>query len=224
VFLERMLVRKPLSLAVFGIVAVIGPSTAAAQTQTLFLDSRDPGRDQYTEPVKTKKLRAGRPYVVNVRGTVSFYKWRASDVRCGAAEPKPIYRTRRVRNGIVGADSEFVFADKATGCNRRLRAGNTVPESWLGFQVSQGRGFFKMSLLNPTTTPLPDHAYDYAILGYGTRARFRLRDANTRDNYGRLRIRLRRATAADCTGGRHAAWGFATEADCAAKALPAPAG
>jgi hypothetical protein len=216
-----MLVRKLLLLAVFAVVPAFGSATASAQTQTLFLDSRDRGRDQYSKQVVTRRLRAGAPYVVNVRGTVSFYKWSTRQVECGVAEPKPIYRTRRVKNGIVGADSEFVFADKATGCNRRLRAGNTVPETWLGFQVNQGRGFFKLSLLTPTPAPRPDHTYDYAMMGYGSRARFRLKDVNTRDNYGRLRIRIRRATAADCTGGRHVAWGFATEADCADKALPA---
>jgi hypothetical protein len=214
-------VRKLLLVAVVAVVPALGPATASAQTQTLFLDSRDPGRDQYTKPVTTQKLRAGTPYVVNVRGTVSFYKWNKSQVACGTAEDQPIYKTRRVRNGIVGADAEFVFAEKAAGCDRRRRAGNSLPETWLGFQVSQGRRFFKLSLLTPTPTPRPDHAYDYAILGYGTRAKFRLRDVNTRDNYGRLRLRLRRATATDCTGGRQAVWGFATEAECAQKALPA---
>lgn len=126
------------------------------------------------------------------------------------------------KNGIVGADAEFVFADKAGPCDRRRRAGNTVPETWLGFQVSQGRGFFKLSVLSPTAAPRPDHSYDYAVSGYGTRAKLRLRDVNTRDNYGRLRLGLRRATTADCAGGKHSVWGFATGAECAQKALPAP--
>src|SRR5688500_9359822 len=109
-----MLVRKLLLVVVVAVVPGFGSATAGAQTQTLFLDSRDPGRDQFTEPVKTQRLRSGRPYVVNVRGTLSFYKWSKSQVACGTAEDKPIYRTRRVKNGIVGADSEFVFADKTT--------------------------------------------------------------------------------------------------------------
>ena len=213
--------RKLLLLAVVGVAPAVVPAAAGAQTQTLFLDFRDPGRDQYTKPVTTQRLRAGTPYVVNVRGTLSFYKWRQSDVACGTAENQPIYRSRGAKNGIVGGDAEFVFADKAAGCDRRRRAGNSLPETWLGFQVSQGRQFFKLSLITPTAAPLPGHSYDYAILGYGTRAKFRLKDRNTRDNYGRLRLRLRRATALDCAGGKYAAWGFATEAECAGKALPA---
>ena len=216
--------RKFILVAVVAVVPAFGPPPAAAQTQTLFLDFRDPGRDRYAGPVTTKRLRSQAPYVVNVRGTLSFYRWRKGNVACGAPEDKPIYKSRRAKNGIVGGDAEFIFADKAKGCERRQRAGNSLPESWLGFQVSQGRGFFKLALLTPTAAPLPDHTYDYAILGYGTRAKFRLMDRNTRDNYGRLRLTLRRATAVDCTAGRHAAWGFATEADCAARALPAPAG
>ena len=218
---ERMLVHRLLLVAGVMVLAALGPAPASAQTQTLFLDFRDPGKDRYAKQVTTKKLRVGLPYVVNVRGTLSFYKWRTKDVACGTAEKKPIYRSRRAKNGIVGADAEFVFADKAAGCNSRARAGNSLPEVWFGFQVSQGRQFFKLSLITPTLTPRPDHAYDYAIMGYGTRAKFRLKDRNTRDNYGRLRLRLRRATATDCTAGKHAAWGFATEAECASKALPA---
>ena len=53
----------------------------------------------------TKKLRAGRPYVVTVRGTLSAYRWRASHVACGMAEDRPIYKSRGAKNGIVSTYS-----------------------------------------------------------------------------------------------------------------------
>jgi hypothetical protein len=121
----------------------------------------------------------------------------------------------------VGADAEFVFAEKAAGCAERRRAGDTIPGTWLGFKARQGRSrYFKLSLLTPTLEPRPDHTYRYPMLGYGTRAEFRLDDPNTRDNYGRLRLTLRRAVDGDCANEMYVAWGYESEAACTARALP----
>ena len=216
---ERMLVHRLLLVAGVMVLAALGPAPASAQTQTLFLDFRDPGKDRYAKQVTTKKLRVGLPYVVNVRGTLSFYKWRTKDVACGTAEKKPIYRSRRA-NGIVGANAEFVFADKARAATVVPGPGTASPKSGSASR-SAGAAVLQALADHPDAHAAARSRLRLAIMGYGKRAKFRLKDRNTRDNYGRLRLRLRRATATNCTAGKHAAWGFATEAECASKALPA---
>jgi hypothetical protein len=203
----------PLALAAMLLVP------AGAHARTVFLDTHDRGRDRYIGPVATETLVRGAPYVATVRGTFSYYGRGEYRKRfCGRPERAPIYRSRGVRNGRVNADAEFIFAEQIANCGRR---GNTAVEN--SFQVRTGRAYRELARLGaPITAPRADHTYQYALVGEGIRARFRLPDRIAGDNYGRLRISLRRATAADCAGGNFAIFGYTDEATCVAgTAIPA---
>jgi hypothetical protein len=198
---------------------LIFPTAAGA---ALLFDTHDPGRDRFAGPKRTKeRLAAGKPYVLTVRGTFSLYSpsWVRTKGRCGRPLRRPIYPSPGVDNGRVGADAEFVFADKRQQC--RLAGG--VPYAWAGLQVSTGGRYVELdALLQDITRPRADHTYRYAVVGRGARLRVRMRDPNTQDNYGRLRFALRRARPEEC--GRFLQWGYETEAECivAAGGTPPP--
>lgn len=207
-------------LAIVGLL-LISPSAAGA---AIFLDTHDPGRDRFTDVVRTKgKLAAAKPYVVTVKGTFSQYSpsWARTAGRCGRPLKRPMYRSRGVENGPVGADAVYVFAEKRRQC--RLAGG--VPYTWAGLQISVGRRFAELDALLDdvdVTGVRADHTYRFAVMGRGARLKVRMRDPNTQDNYGRLRFEHRRARPEECV--LFPSWGFATEAECivAAGGTPPP--
>jgi hypothetical protein len=197
------------------------PAVAASQapTQRLTLDTYDPGRDWYTKPAVTKRvLTRGRFYVVTARGTFSFYSLRSGARLCGQPEARPLYRTPRAVNRRAVADPEFFFADPMSFCGRgRARP----PRLWTGFQISLGGRYSEVPRpLGAPATPSANHSYRYAVRGAGKRAKFRLRDYPTRDNYGRIHLRLRVAKAKDCAAGQYTSFAFATELKCIAAVAP----
>ena len=196
-------------------VAVLSLFCAPSAGAAVFLDTHDPGRDRFAGPAKTRPaLKAGVPYVVTAKGTFSQYSssWvKNPGGTCGTSTRRPQYRSPGVRNGRTGGDAVFIYADKRRQC--QLAGG--VPHIWTGLQVAaQGKRFFELdSLLDEVTAPRADHTYRFAIVGSGQRLKVRMRDPNTRDNYGRLRFTIARAQPADCVVD-YPQWGYAFETDC----------
>ena len=187
---------------------------AAAEAKVYWLDTYEPNVKRFVGPLRTEKLDRNDPYVATVRGTFSFFA--ASEYRnpyCGKVEPRPIYKTRRHRNGPVNSDVEFLFADMTRNCSRRLDPSDTVVAQT--FQIAVGSKYADYDPFGrgELTAPHPSHKYSYALIGTGRKAGFRLRESRGDDNYGRIRIAIRRARTRDCVKG-FAAFGYADEAQC----------
>ena len=204
-------------------VAALALAPAAASANTVFLDAYEGGRDGASGPVKTQRLTDDVPYIATVRGTVSFYGleiWRRA---CGQPLRRPIYPSRGRPNGRVGADAAFVFANWRRVCRTVDRPlGAAV---FLQVATNRSGRYTDAQLLDGfPTRARRDHTYRFAVRGAGRQAKFRLRDAVTSDNYGRLRIVTRRARPDECSGTRWFRFGFADEAECvvAAGGTPVP--
>jgi len=189
---------------------------ATAEAKTYYLDSFDRGKDPYAGPLRTQKLVRKAPYLLEIKGTFSFFdRSQFRDPFCGTPESQPIFPTKGKRNGPVVGDAEFLFADTAPNCSRRA---SPITATSLQMRTSS-------KYTNPVPIggvgmiPLPDHAYRYGVVGAGRKVRFRLPDAFTRDNYGRLRIRFTKAQALDCANGAFANWAYVDEATCVAATL-----
>ncbi len=205
-----MRLRLIVPLALIG--AVLVPT--AAQAETRYLDAYDRGRDKYAGPMRMKEpLQRRVPYVLIARGTASFFDSAAYAQGCGSfPEPRPIYPSPRRRNGLVGLDPEFIFAEPRIA--RRCQ-GDNPPFRVKVFQVSTRRAFRHPPLLGPNPTRVaPDHRYRYPLIGAGARPRFRISDPFARDNYGRFRLTVRRARAADCLLEDYLKFGYDTEEEC----------
>jgi hypothetical protein len=197
---------------------------AVASAETLVLDTPDTAKDRFAGPVASKDaLEAGVPYVATVRGTFSFfpsavYRDRAKEL-CGKPTPRTIYKTKGVKNGPTLGDAAFLYAALDVKCPKsgRYLTGNA-------FQSSTGGKFANVVPIGKLKAPSADHRYRYALLGRGKVARWRMKDAFARDDYGRFRIVVERATAADCARAGYREWKFADEAACVAAATGTPAG
>ena len=165
-----------------------------ASHQKLVLNAFSPASTGMAGPVTTSKaLKAGRQYLVVVRGTYSAYDatlmngsapgWKV----CGSpVSPDP-------KNGAdnpEGQDAEFIFAIP------RPTHANCPPLPFVdpNFVISTtgpSGPFVHMDPIGgPPTAVDPHHRYLYEITGSGTQASFALLDSNTTDNYGQLVIRV----------------------------------
>jgi hypothetical protein len=213
--------------AATAIAAAIGATSVAAapaSARVEWLDSNHVGKG-HASLRSRQSLENGALYVVNVRGTFSYYR-RWERRTCGTPERNPVYRTAGRRNGLVGADAMFNFAAVASDCEKAdgRRDGSFYPRS--RFEIA-ARGGSKYVLARPldatVTKPRPTHDYSFALVGRGTRPRLRLWDRAPHDNYGRMRISIVPATAEACANNGHAAFGLATVEDCLARVAAAPA-
>lgn len=215
-----------LALVVAAPVAAQAKGPHPVATEVLRLESFQPGNPGFAGPVVTKGyLPAGKLYVAQVRGTVSYYskdiwlhpshshRW---TMVCGVPERQPQYRSPHRPRGPVGVDAEFLFARPWTLTNCLK---HPLPHHWTNFQIKDDvMSYHHIAALGPLlTAPAANHTYRYPLVGANARARFRLKDIpGTWDNYGILKITVRRATAADCANGQYAAFGEATQAACEA--------
>jgi hypothetical protein len=216
--------RRRLILASATLLALIAtPAIASAAEKPIYLDTYSPKRNaKFIGPVSFKnRLVAGKPYMVSVRGTWSYLSVRNEQL-CGFPERRPLFPTRRkgVKNGRVVADAEFYFAQRPPFCANPARF--IVPG--VKFRIAVRRKFYNPKALETGRTPTPNHAYNYPVLGYGRKIRFRIPEVFPLDNYGRFRIRIREVTEADCTALGGEIFGFANVSACiAATRLVAPA-
>jgi hypothetical protein len=190
------------------------PATAfaAAPSERLVLDSYYPWSYGYTPPVSTTfKVAKRRDYVATVSGTFSFYpsfeySGKAPGTLCGTPDPTAQYPGSLGGDGPTGFDAEFIFSQ------RRCRDAH-FPAAWSNFQMNSGRGWKHPGLLGPPLlAPTANHTYSYGVVGYGDRVQARLKDLDTRDNYGLLHIFLRPARVSDCAS--YGAFGFTAKATC----------
>ncbi len=219
--------RKPLLLiAALATSALAMP--VAAHAETRYLDTYERRADGYAGPVRMNAVRANTAYVLSIKGTFSSYpavQWRRRAFYCGRSEPRPQFRSPGRRNGMVGADAMFVFAERTRLC----RNGRPRYPEWNGMQLSIGGRFTELTapLLAAGETTVAvrrSHTYEFPITTTRrVRPRIRLRDPNTTDNYGRLRLRIRRAVPADCANGNFTRFGYVAEAECVAGLTSAPA-
>jgi hypothetical protein len=188
---------------------------AAAQAKVHWLDTYEKKVKRYIGPLRTEKLDRNDPYVATVRGTFSFFAASAyNEPHCGVTEPRPIYKSRRRTNGRVNSDVEFLFADMTRNCTKRNKANPITAQT---FQIAVGSKYVDYDPFGrgELTAPHRTHRYNYALIGKGRKAGFRLHDSFGEDNYGRIRIAIRRARTRDCVKG-FAAFGYADEATCVA--------
>jgi hypothetical protein len=210
---------------------VAAPAVAATSSATvtavvsgeakLVLDSHDSDDGRYAGPVTSPVLQAGKLYVAEVNGTISYYSrstWLGPtapwDDICGNPDDRPQIGSPGLRNGPVGMDAEVVFARPCFGPDG---AKTPKPGRWDNFEFKTNNFFYHSPAVGgPFTSASWSHAYDYVLRGFDKPAQFRLRDIpGTADNYGRLAITIRKATAGDCWSNRHSYFGFATESECA---------
>jgi hypothetical protein len=181
-------------LALAAVVALGHAERSEAAAIRLSLDAHpSSSKARVIGPVSTRRaLRRGRGYFVTVQGTISYHSladWQASPP-CGPVESRPMFRSRGVRNGMVGIDPAFTFA--ASGSDPALCV--LLPARFTRFQISVGGRFAHPEPIGGyPAAPAANHRYRYFVRGRGRRARFRLLDAYPQDNYGRLRISIRAA-------------------------------
>lgn len=184
---------------------------AAAEAKVHWLDTYEKRVKRFVGPLRTEKLDRNDLYVASVRGTFSFFARSAyREPFCGNVEPRPIYRTRRQPNGPVNSDVEFLFASPGRRC--ATRAEPIIAQS---FEIAVANKYADYTPFGRADTSVPHatHKYNYALIGKGRKAGFRIRESFGRDNYGRIRISIRRARARDCVKG-FTAFGYADEATC----------
>jgi hypothetical protein len=215
-----------------------GAAYAHATAETLTLDLH------HGTTVKTEeRLELDTWYVATVQGTASFHfagTWshperifnktgkKKKATVCGTPEPAPMFASPGTTSGPVGFDAETLFARPVpvSTCTNE-----PAPRPTRRFQLNEGARWHHLSSLSGRfSTPRPDHAYSYALLGRDHKLSFRVRDNPSYDNYGQLKITLRPAVATDC-GNRQwrnffDAWDhpwFTDEAECLAEVAPTPA-
>lgn len=197
--------RRLVPLFLFALLAV--PSAAEAKTH--WLNAYEPDAKRYIGPLRTEKLDREDPYIATVRGTFSVFATTHYNTRpCNVMESRPTYKSPGVRNGRVNSDAEFLFAN--------ANCAGTDPAVGQRFQIAVGSKYkdFAPFGRGVLTAPHPSHRYDYALLGKGRKAGFRIPESFGGDNYGRLRIDIRRARQSDCTKG-FASFGYADATQCA---------
>lgn len=201
--------RRLIPLFLFALLAV--PSAAEARVH--WLDTNEANVKRYIGPLRTEKLDRKDPYVATVRGTFSFYApAEYNQPFCGNVEPRPMYKSRKVVNGPVNSDVEFLFARPGRGC-----ADTSKPVKAQTFEIAVGSKykdyapFGRVGLAGPHAS----HKYKYALVGKGRRAGFRIAESYGKDNYGRIRIEIRRARPTDCTKG-FSAFGYTDQTQCVA--------
>jgi hypothetical protein len=208
------------AIAVVPAVAQARPAKIET-TQDLKLNAYAKNISGYAGPKNTQGiLPAGKLYVAEVSGTISYYERKQYthpsgnwNTLCGHTETDPLVR------GPVGMDAEFVFGRPWTSpCPLEL------PVHWTNFEISTNNGSSYSHpgpLGGPFSEPTVGHKYSYPLIGSNRYALFRLKDQpkgvpETADNYGRLYIHVREAVATDCAGGGFAAFGEPDEATCVA--------
>ena len=194
----------------------LAPASASAARSVMYLDAYDPGTDQYSGPVKMKKkLTKGRLYVATVRGTASYFNPDQYRAVCRSAPlPRPIYKSPRRANGPVGFDAEFTFSEPR---GRRQCAAPNPPFPNAALNLRAGGRYVNPTPLGSTLkAPRSTHRYKYAVVGTGRPLRARLRDRDTRDNYGRFRISVRLASARHCSNNGYVLFGKRSEEACRA--------
>ncbi len=219
-------------LGVAGVILLGIPGTAsAAAAKPLRLDAYSPARQLATPAVRTaQRLTPGKLYVATVQGTISYYgalnylvPQSPFDRICGRPGRAPMFPSAG-GSGKVSDDAQFILSylsDK--------RCAVKLPEQWVNFQANTGPKWHHPAVLTTKrlTAPTANHLYDYALIGSGHPAAFRLLDTDTRDNYGSFEISVRLAVPRDCGGDGYSAFGFSSLSACVAKATgsespPAP--
>lgn len=164
-----------------------------------------------TPPVRTAAaLTPGEYYVATVSGAFSYwpaYLYRPHSGIWQAVCGTPLNSA----SGPVGMDAQFIFARP---WSRRRCERHHLPVAWSGFQAGAASlsNWAHPAILGSVNQPTANHTYSYALLGEGHPAAFRLKDTDTRDNYGKLTITVRLATSSDCSS--YQAFGFASSASC----------
>jgi len=183
---------------------------AAAQAKVHWLDTYEKRVKRFIGPLRTEKLDRNDPYVATVRGTFSFFAASAYDEPfCGTPDRRPVYRTRRQPNGPVNSDVEFVYAIPGRRCATQRPVFGQRFEIATASKYADHKPFGRGNL----ALPHPTHKYNYALIGRGRKAGFRIRESFGADNYGRIRISIRRARTRDCARG-FASFGYADQATC----------
>lgn len=158
-----------------GIIAEVSSGIIAGVTaETLYLDS--PVASVNTATV----LASGVQYLVTVQGTYSIWN-QVLDVGTPNADAMfPGSTVGRVSTQ-VGLDAETIFAWPHTTTHT---AGHSS-----AFQINLGSGFSHVEPQGgPYSTAQPNYLYRYLVTGRGSTASFRIVDAPTTDNYGKLQI------------------------------------
>ncbi len=182
-----------------ALVLAFAPAASAALPETLALNTYDAGTADFTPVIaSTDALTAGQFYVATVTGTfsnVAATHWTERET-CGSPEADAMFPSPGRPASRVGKDAEWAFAHTRIGTG----GCGPLPERGTAFQVATNGTFGHPSqpIGGAGSAPRGSHSYAYLLAGTGGPVRFRLRDVNTRDNYGVLQIVLRAATPADC--------------------------
>lgn len=153
--------------------------------EVLYLDSRTAG------VTSTTVLAAGTTYTVSVQGTYSLWN---SALNNGTPEANAMFPT----TGGVGRASTQVGLDPDSKFAAFNQPG-TYPQHTTEFQIDLGSGFAHVEPTGgPFAVPQPGHIYNYALVGQGAVASFRIVDSPQADNYGYLRVVIQSNTG---TGG-----------------------
>jgi len=180
---------------VFSLLALFTFAVYAQNPTTLYLDSYEAADDGFAGPVSTGPLEEGKPYLVTVEGTFSFWALTPSTTICGGApEAGPIFKSPSpVVTGPVALDAAFIFAypDYSSLCS----LGTQLPFLHPIFQINTDGTLANWTALTPIETSMTsNHTYHYQLMGSSNPKglSFRIKDDPTHDNNGMLKITVER--------------------------------
>lgn len=191
----RVTRRVPLLIAagMLLMLSTAGADDLNSNSQKLVLNTYSPGATGMAGPVTTSKaLKAGRMYLVTVRGTYSAYLETLMDGKGGwtvCGDPVLAPRESKVQ-GEEGQDAEFIFALPVPPGVHCPNMPFTHPNFVISTSGPSGPFVHVDPIGGAPTQVDPHHRYVYEIAGTGQPASFAILDSNTTDNYGSLIIHV----------------------------------
>jgi hypothetical protein len=149
-----------------------------------------PGSQIINTVQTTNALTLGQPYLITIKGTVSYWFANAWTDPVGNPEPHPMYFSPSVpsnQQGDVGSDWEYLFAypNQSHG-NIFLSGPFHMP--YTGISLDNGATFVDLIPLGGQLYN-SGHSYSYLVEGQGKQAEFNVSDAGPHsDNYGVYKI------------------------------------
>lgn len=168
-------------------------------SECLFLDSYNPNNtfdpnvpgSEVINTVQTvNALTSGQPYLLTIKGTVSYWGFSYYTAPIGNPALHPIYYSPAVPvgdQGDVSSDWEYLFA-YPNNSHGNLFASGPVHIVFDGISLDNGATFVDLVPLGGQVYS-SGHSYQYLIEGQGLQARFRVSDFGPHsDNYGVFKI------------------------------------
>lgn len=153
-------------------------------------DPNVPGSEVINTVQTANALTTGQPYLLTIKGTVSYWGFSYYTAPIGNPEAHPMFRSPTVPSadqGLVASDWEYLFAYPNNDHGNLFTSG-PVHIVFDGISLDNGATFVDLVPLGGQVYS-SGHSYSYFIEGQGLQAKFRVSDFGPHsDNYGMYKI------------------------------------